>query len=388
VNKPLSGRQVLALGGGVTLISVLRVLNRAGASVVTIPDEGNSARRSRYFRAGPAALRGVTAETLASVIDCLTPDTVLFPCSDVWVDGLVALPPSAAERHPMCVAPASAVEVLVDKARFDATMARLDLPHPASRLDVTPDDLATVPDSVLARSFLKPAHSQQFFAKFGVKAIQIASRADAIEKLSRCLESGHPMLLQEYVEGPATNHCFIEGYIDRAGVTKARFARRRLRMYPRDFGNSSISESIALDEVPDGIATLDALFADLSYRGIFSAEFKYDDRTRRMKLLDVNVRAWWYIDFAARCGVDVSTLAVLDALRESVPSVERYAVGKRCVYPYYDFSAARSEWSAGKLGLLAWARSWIGAYQPVFTWSDPWPAWGGMLDLARRRLAQ
>jgi predicted ATP-grasp superfamily ATP-dependent carboligase len=189
------------------------------------------------------------------------------------------------------------------------------------------------------------------------------------------------MMLQEYIPGPPTNHYFIDGFVDRQGSIKALFARQRLRMSPPDFGNSTLMISIPISHTEQATATLASLFSDISYRGIFSAEFKRDERNGVFNLIEVNARPWWYVEFAARCGVDVCAMAVHDALGQPVETVTRYRVGRRCVFPYYDLDAVRAERSAGRLSLGQWARSWIGAYQPVFRWTDPRPALGeiGML---------
>jgi len=174
--------------------------------------------------------------------------------------------------------------------------------------------------------------------------------------------------------------------VDRGGTIRALFARRRLRMFPPDFGNSTLMVSVPRTEVGDAPKTLARLFEELRYRGIFSAEFKQDARDGRFKLLEVNARPWWYVEFAARCGVDVCAMAVRDALGKPIETVDRYTVGRRCVYPYYDLSAVQVERAAGRLGLVAWARSWVGATQPVFRWNDPMPALGEVAAMIRRRL--
>jgi predicted ATP-grasp superfamily ATP-dependent carboligase len=243
-----------------------------------------------------------------------------------------------------------------------------------------------VPDSVLTTSFLKPVNSQQFFSHFGVKGFRIAGRADASANFKRGTDAGFEMLLQDYIPGPPTNHFFIDGFVDRNGVVRARFARRRLRMNPPDFGNSTLMVSVPLEDVTGGAETLDALFADLQYRGIYSAEFKRDERDGEFKLLEVNARPWWYVEFAARCGVNVCALAVRDALGEPVETISEYAVGRRCVYPYYDIGAIRAERAAGRVGSFEWVRAWVGPYQPVFRWSDPGPALGEVAAVMRRRL--
>jgi predicted ATP-grasp superfamily ATP-dependent carboligase len=289
------------------------------------------------------------------------------------------------ERYPASVAPLEAVDTLVDKSRFRATLERLGLPQPRTHDLSSLEDLERVSDDLLASSFLKPVGSQEFFARFGVKAFMTTGRPDARAKLATCIGEGFEMMLQEYIPGPPINHYFIDGFVDRDGVCRARFARQRLRMSPPDFGNSTLMISVPLPDVAEAADTLDALFADICYRGIFSAEFKRDERDGQFKLIEVNARPWWYVEFAARCGVSVCELAVQDALGRKVDTIARYEVGRVCVYPYYDREAVRVERAAGRLSARDWMRSWVGPYQPVFRWSDPLPAAGEIAHILLRR---
>ena len=378
--------RVLALGSGITLLGVLRILSAVEADVVALPDVDRVTRRSRWYRAGPRALSGMRAEMLAQCLESLPVSTVLMPCSDIWVRTVAALPDEVLRRFPASVAPLEALDLLVDKACFGSTLDRLELPHPATRLMKSVRDLEVVPDTVFQTSFLKPVHSQQFFARFGVKAFRIADRSSALDRLAECIEAGFQMMLQEYIPGPPTNHYFIDGFVDRNGVVRAMFARRRLRMSPPDFGNSTLMISVPVSDTGDASATLKSLFTHIGYRGIFSAEFKRDLRDGAFNLIEVNARPWWYIEFAARCGVNVCAMAVRDALGEPVETISNYAVGRRCVFPYYDLQAVRAERSAGRLGLLGWASSWLGPYQPIFRWSDPLPSVGEVVALIGERV--
>lgn len=181
------------------------------------------------------------------------------------------------------------------------------------------------------------------------------------------------MMLQEYIPGPPSAHYFVDGFVDRRGQVCARFARRRLRMYPLDFGNSSFHVSIALQEVKEAVESVDRLLAVLRYRGIFSAEFKFDQRDGLFKILEVNARPWWYVEFAARSGVDVCSLAYRDALGLSVDPVADYQIRRRCVHVPLDLAAYRFLRRQGQLRLWPVLRSWVRADHPVFCWSDPVP---------------
>jgi D-aspartate ligase len=381
-------RKALALGSGITLLGVLRALGQAGVETLALPDTDEMPRRSKWYRAAPVGLSAVRPETLGAALSSVEWGTVLIPCSDQWVKAVAGLPQEVRRDYPASVPSLAALETLVDKGLFRATLEKLSLPHPATISLSSVADIEPIAETVLAGAFLKPAQSQQFFARFGVKAFRFVDRRDAIQRLSTCIDAGFEMMLQQYIPGPASSHYFIDGFIDRHGEARAMFARRRLRMSPPDFGNSTFMISIPMADVAEGANTLRALFAEIGYRGVFSAEFKRDERDGILNLIEVNARPWWYVDFAARCGVNVCALAIRDAVGEDVETISSYKVGRRCVFPYYDLEAVRRETAAGRLGWLGWARSWIGPFQPVFRWSDPAPALGEVAALARKRFSR
>jgi len=127
------------------------------------------------------------------------------------------------------------------------------------------------------------------------------------------------------------------------------------------------------------VESLDRLFAHLSYRGVFEAEFKYDERDGRFKLLEVNPRPWSFIGFAADCGVDLSEMAYWDALDVPVEPVATYRVGRHCVVGLDRFACSQL-FRQGRLTLWAWVREWIGAHQLLFTWRDPLPALARLIE--------
>lgn len=117
------------------------------------------------------------------------------------------------------------------------------------------------------------------------------------------------------------------------------------------------------------------LLGALRYRGVFDAEFKFDERDRLFKILEVNTRPYAYIGFAATCGVDLVAMAYRDALSLPVEPVAEYRVGRYYFYPADDRVVGCWLIREGKLTAWSWARSWLGAYQPIFSWDDPLPAW-------------
>jgi predicted ATP-grasp superfamily ATP-dependent carboligase len=120
-------------------------------------------------------------------------------------------------------------------------------------------------------------------------------------------------------------------------------------------------------------AAIRHLMSATAFRGIFSAEFKKDDRDYLYKLLEVNIRPWWYLEAPYRCGIDMATMAYHDALGHDLSWISEYDVGKRFYSPYYDYYACREARKAGQLSLKDWCRQWFAGNSIFFAWDDPMP---------------
>lgn len=392
------GPPAVVLGTGLTVLGAVRCLGREGVPVVVPTEQPAFVAASRWCGAPSPPGRLEDPEALPTYLERLSeegeapeaPRAVLLPCSDEWVHRVARLPPALRERFPASVPPDPVLEVLTDKHRFAEHLVSRELPHPRTWPAEGAADLRAAMQGTDTRLFLKPRHSLPFFRRFGMKAVMPDDPEDMCRALERFGEEGHPLLFQEYVPGPPSNHYFVDGFVDAGGDVRGLLVRRRLRMYPRNFGNSSYMVSVPPDEAADAVAVTRALLEDLGYRGVFSAEFKRDERDGTFRILEVNARPWIFVEFAARCGMDVCTMAYRDALDRSVPSVARYRTGRTLVQPYYDAQACLGAYRDGELPLARILRSWLGADLPAFAWDDPMPAlrelmaWVGRF--ARQRL--
>jgi predicted ATP-grasp superfamily ATP-dependent carboligase len=371
---------VVILSGGVTGLGVLRAFARRGIPAYVYPAvRDDLICRSRWFRPLPGSSTvgqspRPTLELLEQILVASgLEQAYLCACSDDWNKVVAQYTESHPGRFVSVVPPLTALATLQNKAQLALLLQRLGVPMPQTRIIGSSADIPELPQSGETFFFLKPTDSQSFLAHFGTKGLRVRTADDARRRLDEVLAAGMSVVLQEYIPGPFSKHYFIDGYVDREGVVKALFARRRLRIYPPDFGNSTSMVSVPLDEVPGAVATVRKVLAEVRYRGIFSAEFKRDSRDGLFKLLEVNARPWWFVDFAVRCGVDVCRMAYDDALGREVPPLASYRVGATCIYPYYDFFAMQPLVKQGQIGWRKWATEVLPALQPVGCWDDPLP---------------
>lgn len=364
---------VLVMGAGITALGVTRILGRQGIPMFHTDTSDEVLRRSRWYREAPWRETGSGLSLSTLLGRSGQARMMLMPCSDTGVDDVAQMDSALKGRFPSFVPAWEIVETLTEKGRFAKALASAGTSHPRTILLDDATGLETIRQSPDSHYFLKPRSSVSFFSRYGVKAFRVSSYDEAMARYQQVREAGLEVMLQEYVPGSSADHYFIDGYRTRSGVIATRLARRRLRMNPPDFGNSSFMRTVPLEEVASAVSDLESFLAHIGYTGIYSGEFKQDARDGVFRLLEINARPWWYVEYAAACGADVCTPAYLDAMGLPIPPQGDYKVGVEGVYPYYDYGACMHLYKQGELSLREWIRSWLRGWKPIFSPDDPLP---------------
>jgi len=365
-----------------TTLEVIRMLGRKGIPQFAVGTGGSFVSRSRWHRFLPGARREEPdPSSLAGLLERVAVGPmVLIPCTDEWALAVARLEPVLAARFPATLAPRESVEILLDKGHFAEAAQRLGVPHPRTICLASEGDLTALPDSALRDTFLKPRDSRAFHARYGVKAFRFETRPQAVALVREACQAGLQLVLQEYIPGPSTRYYFVNGLVDRAGTLHVSVTHR-LRMFPPDFGDTCYGVSVRPDEVPAAMDVVKRFLGALRYRGVFDAELKYDERDGLFKVLEINPRPYGFIGVAARCGVNLVAMAYQDALGLPVEPAGKYTAGYHYFDPYVDRSAVWPLIQEGTLTPWGVVSSWVGAYQPIFSWDDPLP---GGVDFSQR----
>jgi predicted ATP-grasp superfamily ATP-dependent carboligase len=160
-------------------------------------------------------------------------------------------------------------------------------------------------------------------------------------------------MIQEVIPGGG-EHQLAFAATCRDGETLGWVAARRGRQFPTDFGRfSTFVETI---HHPELVRAGQRLVADLRLTGLIEIEFKEDPRDGRLKLLDVNARAWGWHAVGRAAGVDFAHLAWRAAKGERIPPTQGRA-GVRWVWLTTDLPISARELLAGRLRLRAYLRS-------------------------------
>ena len=362
----------LVIGTGITALAVVRSLGRAGAPVVVLTADPGLPRQSRWYHPPPGEPLRDLADLEAYLEGLPFEHGVLIPAADDAAAAVSGLSPEIRRRFPSCQADRPVLLDLMDKAGLARILEAHGVPHPKTIAVRSLEDVDAVDALGIERAFIKPRDSQEFHRRLGLKAIRPADREDLLVQLRRVAREGLSVVVQEYIPGPPTASYFVDGFIDRRGRVCGRLVRQRLRMWPPEFGNSCATRSVPLSEAAEAVDDLERLLAALSYRGPYDAEFKRDP-DGVFRLVEINVRPWWQIEFSAQCGIDIVQMIYRDALGLPVERQLDYEVGRQWLYCYFDVQACARMVRTGEAGLLECLSSWAKARWAAFGWDDPMP---------------
>ena len=164
-------------------------------------------------------------------------------------------------------------------------------------------DINEIKNNIKYPVFLKGRDVNTWRKLYGsrTKGFVIDNDKELTEKLGVLIENGIPSIIQELVVSPDDHNFKICVYISATGEYILAFTVRKIHQYPIHFGIGSSVESLKyplLEEIGK------KLFSSIGYRGVGSAEFKYDEKDGKLKLIEINPRYWQQNSLADFCGMN------------------------------------------------------------------------------------
>ena len=261
------------------------------------------------------------------------------------------------------------VKSLCDKTQMQALAHRNGVPtaewmEPRSEQDVLGYiKTATYPVMV------KATNAEQLRTRVGGTKFLVHNADDLRDLYSRAVERGGANLFfQEYIPG---EDWMFNGYFDQSSECLFGITGRKIRRFPTRTGVTSLGICSRNDAVEK--MTVDFM-KTIGYRGILDIGYRYDQRDRRYKILDVNPRiGCTFRLFTSVDGLDVARALYLDLTEQLVPRAQSVE-GRRWVVEDFDAFTSLGAWVGGALSLKEWVGSLRGVEEfACFASDDPLP---------------
>jgi predicted ATP-grasp superfamily ATP-dependent carboligase len=314
-------------------LAITRSLGRRGVSVLVGEERGASLASASKYCSGHATYPSPQHHQQAFdrfLLEFVQREhvDVVVPVTDVAMHSIAANQ-QAIQRHSATACPPfDAFEMVTDKWALVQRALICGVPVPKTHFVASPADLEAGIARMEFPAVVKPTRSRIPTGHGWIHtAVRYASSPGELWRLYRETDylAGHPWLIQERIVGSGLA---IFVLFDR-GELLTSFAHRRLREKPPAGGVSVLSESVAVD--PELREFAIRLLGPLGWHGAAMLEFKRDDRTGKVFLMEVNGRFWGSLQLAVEAGVDFPHLACQLALgeRPSVPAAYRIGIKNR-----------------------------------------------------------
>jgi len=293
----------IVLGGNFVGLGIARSLGARGIPVWVFDTQRSRSitHFSRYTKRSITSREAVHEVLLAEGRTHNLNGWVVFPVNDEYVESVSTHHEALSSIYRLITPPLAVTQFALDKRLTYRRAEELGVDAPWTMVSATEDGFEgkDLPFPLI----LKPAVNHHFFPHTNVKALPVANLAELkhwFAQMSRYIPP-EEILIQERIPGAGENQ-FSFCALCKDGKVYASLAARRRRQYPVEFGNaSSFVETTHQPEVEEaGRRFLESIGFD----GMVEAEFKFDARDGKYKILDVNPRPWGWHTIGRAAGID------------------------------------------------------------------------------------
>lgn len=379
---PRQPAPAIILGLEMNGLGFLRSLGRRRIPLLALDGEREPAMFSRYCVPmtvpDPIEDESALLRTLQEIGEVLPVPGVLVPTSDAYTLFASKYSDVLSKHYNFNIPDYKTVGMLANK-KLQYEYARrhgVEIPLTLYPADMPIQEIAREMDYPC---IVKPSVShlwRRYAARLGPaaggKVTEVRSASELIATCQEMMKSGIEPMIQERIGGGEDLLYSLLTYLNRSSEPLAIFTKRKLRQYPREYGNSCFQVGVWEPEVADsGLRLLQGL----GYRGNAGVEFKRDPKDGRLKLVEINPRSLATNYHATVSGVDVPYIAYRDSNGESVERAITFTEGVKWIRVSWDFKAFQAGRRAGELDFGRWLKSLSGRRCfAFFATDDPLPA--------------
>lgn len=299
---------VLIIDGHVQGLSLARILGRSGIPVI-IGDRVNCiARYSKFVREFVRTPEFLSQDFVPFLIELSKKKNLrnwaIFPTDDHVVYQLSQHKEILNKFYKIISPDYTIFQNIYNKQKLYENASQVDVEFPRTFFPV---DFNFDSFNLLFPVLIKGKEGQTFYKITGKKAFQcnnIDEMREQIRSVSEMISLDN-LFIQEMLPISIANRTISYTCFAIEGDVKTYWVGHKLRDHPINFGTSTMSESITVDELDQPVRRL---IKKLNFTGTCEIEFLMDLRDGRYKLIEINPRTWLWVSLAKTCGVDYATI--------------------------------------------------------------------------------
>ena len=258
--------------------------------------------------------------------------------------------------------------LLLDKSAFGEACRRLNIDVPRTLQPESMADVRAFAREVGLPCIVKPRAGHLWRNRLsGQKLLVPKSLAELERAIGDIVGDPRAVVMQELVPGPESNLGVGAVWIDQAGQLQHVLTARKLRQFPRQFGSGS---RVATEDLPEVRRLSADIVEALDYRGVCGTEFKFDPRSGRWRLIEINARPTLWYDLCRAAGTRLVRAHVQDLAGLPVDAPQPQKNGVVWEYGLRDLVALGQAGGVGRV-LQAVRSEKLPDTDAVMAWDDP-----------------
>jgi D-aspartate ligase len=363
------------------------IISLAARSIPTyvLNDRWAEARFSRYARAIRLPENVPYAQAAAAFLTSKASDhlegSVLLAAGDQELEVMNDHRETLANKFRLDLSNPVAQKMMLNKLATYNAAKDAGVPTPRFWEIQTEEDIHRLRDEFVYPLIVKPNVSHVFQHKFRRKFFVAENFQQLLDSYRVAESAGFAVVLLEKIPGPDSKLCSYYTYLDEEGNALFDFTKRIIRRYPTNMGLASYHITDRVEHVRELSLKL---FRHVGLQGLANAEFKYDERDGKLKLMECNARFTAANSLVARAGFDLGNFVYNRIVGIPQPPLTSFRTGLRLWDPARDFRAFLELRERGELTLMQWLASIMHRSSiAYFSWRDPLPSIARLCKLPR-----
>jgi predicted ATP-grasp superfamily ATP-dependent carboligase len=288
---------IIVLGGHVQGYGIIRVYGFNKIPIILIDSTRfNIARHSKYCKK-------FYKKDYEEILEFLLDKTIIekygkwliIPTDDYHVKILSTNKKILSEHYNILIDDWAKIKLFYDKTNSYPLVEKLGIPVPKTMAKIDKKDLPEIAKNISYPCIIKPAIMKDFLRIFHKKVIFCQDYKSLLENYELVTDKIDPseLLIQEIIDGSNINQ-FSVGLFSIDGQVQNFIVAQRARQHPIDFGNATTYARTVVNETLKNYAL--RIIKEVKLSGVFEVEFKFDDKDKKYKFLEINPRTWkWHL---------------------------------------------------------------------------------------------
>ncbi|HWP82701.1 MAG TPA: hypothetical protein VNN76_08605 [Bacteroidota bacterium] len=363
---------IITSGGSPNAYDLVRALGRAKIfSCVMSSQRRDIAFFSRYCRQR-IVLSPFRRDQYRAILDSLhrfaeqsKQRPILFYASDPELHFVSEFRDDLSKQYRFLLPNRSLLKQLFNKVSFVTFAQQYELPVPLSLCFASIEELDKRVKSISFPCIVKPAysddwqweteHQKDLFGPYKKALRQFNSAEELLAFCRRLPERPSGFVIQEYVKGRDESIYSFHGYFDERSNCLGYFVGKKIRTYPMHTGGSTLVRTV---DHPTLAALSIGLLERIGFQGIVKIDFKFDEKRRTFKLLEINSRYNLWQLLGAYAGVNLAEIAFRHLANEPFSKLASTANNYHLLYVKQDIRAlAEGYLKVGEWNLVAYLKS-------------------------------